>query len=42
MISWASKKQPIMTLSLAETEYVATTSTTCQVVSLKRVFEGLK
>ena len=32
VVSWDSKKQPIVTLSLAEAQYVATTSTTCQAV----------
>ena len=30
--SWDSKKQPIVTFSLAEAEYVAMTSATCQAV----------
>ena len=32
VVSWASKKHPIVTLSSAEAEYVATTSAACQVV----------
>ena len=32
VVSWASKKQPIVTLSSAEASYVAATSAACQVV----------
>ena len=36
LISWAYNKQPIVTLSLAEAEYVAMTSTTCHTIWLRR------
>ena len=41
-ISWASKKQPVVSLSTAEAEYVATTAAACQAVSLRRVLSDSK
>jgi hypothetical protein len=35
LISWASKKQPIASISSAEAEYVVTTLASCQVVWLR-------
>eukprot|EP00253_Pinus_taeda_P020674 PITA_20674 len=40
-ISWASKKQPVVSLSTTEVEYVATTTTACQAVWLRRVLKDL-
>lgn len=40
-ISWSSKKQPIVTWSSTEAEYVAAVSGACQVVWLKVILEHL-
>ncbi|XP_048128416.1 secreted RxLR effector protein 161-like [Rhodamnia argentea] len=36
-VSWCSKKQPIVTLSTIEAEFVATTSSACQAFWLRKV-----
>ena len=40
-ISWDSKKQPIVALSIAEVEYVAATTATCQAVWMRRMLRSL-
>lgn len=42
IISWASKKQPIVTISLAKAKYLAAMTTICQVVWVCRVLDGLQ
>lgn len=41
-IAWSSKKQPIVTLSSTEAEYVAATSGACQAVWLQRILAHMK
>ena len=41
LVAWALKKQPIVTLSLAEAEYVAATIAACQIVWMRRNFSKL-
>ena len=40
-ISWVSKKQPIISFSIAEAEYVATTAVVCQAVWMRRMLRDL-
>ncbi|WVY89510.1 hypothetical protein V8G54_035024 [Vigna mungo] len=40
-VSWSSKKQPIVTLSTTEVEYIAAASCACQCVWIKRILEKL-
>ena len=40
-VAWASKKQPIVTLSSAKAEYVAATAAACQTVWMRNVLEEL-
>lgn len=40
-VSWASKKQPVVTLSIIEAKFVATSSCSCQCVWMRRVLENI-
>lgn len=40
-VSWSSRKQPVVTLSTTEAEFVAASSCACQAVWLRRLLEEL-
>ena len=42
VISWASKKQPIVSQSTAEAEYIAVNAAACQAIWLRRILADLK
>ena len=41
VVSWSSKKQPVVTLSTTEAEFIAGASCACQAVWLRRILEVL-
>ena len=41
VISWASKKQPIVSQSTAEAEYIAANAAACQAIWLRRILTDL-
>jgi hypothetical protein len=41
-VSWCSKKQPVVTLSTTEAEFIAAASSACQAVWLRRILQQLR
>ena len=41
MISWFSRKQSSVSLSMAEAEYIATCSASCEAIWLRKLMSGL-
>jgi hypothetical protein len=41
IVSWRSKKQPIVSLSSTEEEYKALCATTCEVVWLRKILQAV-
>ena len=42
VISWSSKKQPVVSLSSTEAEYKALTSATCEAIWLRHILEYIE
>ena len=41
-MAWSSRKQPIVTLSTTEAEYVAATTCACQAIWMKRILKEIE
>ena len=40
-VSWSSRKQPVVSLSTTEVEFIAATSCACQAIWMRRILEKL-